>query len=172
MWIALCTCLINGVEMFSTSAIKTNNRLTANSFDAGGSINTHYEIENKSRKFNPSDYEFPFDKLELIEDSIDLNEEFVECPRSSFLIRVKGNSMINAGIDSGDTLLVDSSRKPVHGNIVVAAINGKITVKRLNYSYRETMLLAENDDYMPIMVKSGDRLKIWGVATMVIKSLI
>jgi SOS-response transcriptional repressor LexA len=107
--------------------------------------------------------------LELIEDDVDLNAMLIKKPEYSFLIKVKGDSMINCGIDNTDTLLVDCSIEPKHGDIVVASINGKILVKKLNFSYRETMLLSENENYMPIKVRSGDKFEIWGVAIMVIK---
>ncbi|GAB1371625.1 hypothetical protein MASR1M45_16870 [Candidatus Kapaibacterium sp.] len=131
----------------------------------------------KSNLFRTADYSFPKKyehsgrTLNLYDDGIDLNEHLVDSPDKTFLIRVKGDSMINAGIDDGDILLVDSSKKPVHGNIVVASINNKLAVKRLNYSYKETMLLPENDKYLPIRPKSSDRLKFMGVAIMVIKDI-
>ncbi len=110
-------------------------------------------------------------QLDLIEDGIDLNDYFVNCPEKTFLIKVKGNSMQGTGIDNGDILLVDGSKTAVHGNIIIASINNKLAVKRLHYSYKETMLLSENDDYMPIRPKESDRLKILGVAIMVIKDM-
>ena len=110
-------------------------------------------------------------KLDLIDEGIDLNEQFVPSPQNTFLIRVQGNSMNGAGIDNGDILLVDCSKPPVHGNIVIASVSNKIAVKRLHYSYKETMLLSENDDYLPIRPKESDNMKIWGVAIMVIKDM-
>ncbi len=121
---------------------------------------------NLSRKFVYHDK-----KLDLFEDGIDLNEQFVNSPDKTFLIRVKGDSMIGAGIDDGDIILVDSSIKPKHNNIVVASINNKLVVKRLHYSYKETMLISENDDYLPIRPKEKDKLKFLGVAIMVIKDM-
>jgi DNA polymerase V len=147
-------------------------------------FNTEFEVENKiseiisRRRLNRQaestvirKYDYNGKKLDLIDDGIDLNEHFVDCPEKTFLIRVKGDSMIGAGIDDGDILLVDSSKNAVHGNIVVASINNKLAVKRLNYSYKETLLLPENDNYIPIKPKESDRLKIWGVAIMVIKDM-
>lgn len=107
--------------------------------------------------------------LDIIDDDLDLNKFMVKKPEYSFLIKVKGDSMINCGIDNADILLVDCSHEPKHGDVVVASINGKIVVKKLNYSYRETLLLSENDDYLPIKVRPGDKFEIWGVAIMVIK---
>lgn len=116
-------------------------------------------------------YDYNGKKLDLYEDGIDLNDHLVDCPEKTFLIKVKGDSMEGAGIDDGDILLVDSSKNAVHGNIVIASINNKLAVKRLHYSYKETMLLSENEEYMPIRPKESDRLKIWGVAIMVIKDM-
>jgi DNA polymerase V len=119
----------------------------------------------------PRKFDYQGKKLNIFDDGIDLNEHLVDSPDKTFLIRVKGDSMIGAGIDDGDILLVDSSRKPKHGNIVVASINNKLAVKRLNYSYKETMLLPENDNYLPIRPKLSDKLRFWGVAIMVIKDM-
>lgn len=130
---------------------------------------THFnrQLENSAvRK-----YEFNNKELDLIDEGIDLNEHFVECPENTFLIKVQGDSMKGAGIDDGDILLVDCSKPPVHGNIVIASVSNKLAVKRLHYSYKETMLLSENENYLPIRPKEKDNLKIWGVAIMVIKDL-
>lgn len=113
----------------------------------------------------------PIREMTFINETMDLARDLVQRPKSSFLIRVVGESMCGAGIESGDTLLVDKASRPVHGNIVVAAINNKLLVKRLNFSYNETMLLSENEDFMPIMIKPGDDLDIWGVVKLVIKDL-
>lgn len=128
-------------------------------------------LERKIEKSSKNKIDYLGKKLDLFEDGIDLNDQFVECPEKTFLIKVKGNSMQGAGIDNGDILLVDSSKTAVHGNIVIASINNKIAVKRLHYSYKETMLLSENEDFMPIRPKESDRLKILGVAIMVIKDM-
>lgn len=131
-------------------------------------------LKNKSKiEFNRALFDEIVDKrsrhLELIEDEVDLNKMLVKKPNTTFLIKVKGDSMINSGIENSDLLLVDASIEPKHGDIVVASINDRILVKKLNYSYHETMLLSENEDYMPIKVRSGDKFEIWGVAIMVIK---
>ncbi|MDX9791142.1 MAG: translesion error-prone DNA polymerase V autoproteolytic subunit [Candidatus Kapaibacterium sp.] len=127
----------------------------------------------KLRKSNTANkYVINGKQLDLIDDGIDLNEQFVETPEKTFLIRVKGDSMHGAGIDDGDILLVDSAKNPQHGSIVIASINNKLAVKKLHYSYKETMLISENDNYLPIRPKESDRLKIWGVAIMVIKDIV
>lgn len=150
-------------EQFRNQLI--NNEITFKSF-----VNrkSYYRV---TENLLPRKFDLHGKKLNLFEDGIDLNDQFVDTPEKTFLIRVQGDSMIGAGIDNGDILLVDRSKKPVHGNIVVASINNKLAVKRLHYSYKETMLLPENDNYLPIRPKESDSLKFWGVAIMVIKDM-
>lgn len=133
--------------------------------------NNHKNSLNKTTEDNYMGVKFPINNLITIKETIDLNKEFIEKPKESFLIRVEGDSMSGAGIESGDTLMVDRSIKPVHGSVVVASINGKLVVKKLHYSFNETMLMSENIDYMPIFIKPEDNLEIWGVAKLVIKSV-
>lgn len=130
----------------------------------------NYFIESKkTKKFKSANNKI--NALELLNEEMDISDNFFKIPNHPFLIKVVGDSMNGAGIDSGDTLLVDKVVKAKHGDIVVAAVNKQLVVKRLNYSYRETMLLAENENYLPIKIKDGDRLDIWGVVTMVIKDM-
>ncbi len=124
------------------------------------------DFKNKNHKAQSK-----LNNLELLNEDMDISELLFNMPKHPFLIKVIGDSMIGIGIDSGDTLLVDKVIKPKHGDIVVAAINQRLVVKRLNYSYRETMLLPENENYLPIKIKEGDRLDIWGIVTMVIKDM-
>ena len=77
--------------------------------------------------------------------------------------------MIGAGIGNGDLLVVDRSRKPVHGDIVIAAIDGEFTVKRLQLN-PVVMLVPENSAYAPIMINSEDTLDIFGVVTFIVKT--
>lgn len=129
----------------------------------------NYIIENKKNRTFKT-HNSKINSLELLNEDMDISTLF-KIPNYPFLIKVIGDSMNGAGIDTGDTLLVDKVTKAKHGDIVVATINNRLVVKRLNYSYRETMLLAENEDYLPIKIKDGDRLDIWGVVTMVIKDM-
>lgn len=77
--------------------------------------------------------------------------------------------MIGAGISSGDLLIVDSARKATHGDIVIAAVDGEFTVKRLQL-HPTVMLLPENSVYPPITIGSEDTLDIFGVVTFIVKS--
>lgn len=102
-----------------------------------------------------------------IEETINLNQVLVKKPKSTFCIRVIGDSMINAGINEDDILIVDSSVEPTHKKIVVAALDGDLTVKRLHCKEGKVILLPENGKYSPIETENKD-LNIWGVVTFVI----
>nr|WP_294863868.1 translesion error-prone DNA polymerase V autoproteolytic subunit [uncultured Pseudogulbenkiania sp.] len=105
---------------------------------------------------------------DLKEADVDLNTHLVRRPASSFLVTVKGDSMINAGIHDGDMLVVDKSLEARHGKVVVAVINGELTVKRLEKTATGLRLLPENPDFAPIEVPEEASFFIWGVVTNVI----
>lgn len=106
-----------------------------------------------------------------IEDKLDLNELLIRHPSATFFLRVSGSSMINAGIHHDDILIVDRSLQAVHGNVVIASINGELTVKRLQYQGKKIQLVAENEAYPPINISEDADFRIWGVVTNVIHSL-
>lgn len=114
---------------------------------------------------------FPSVADEFIEDKIDLNKELIKHPAASFLVRVSGNSMIDAGIFHDDLLVVDKSIEPVNGKIVIAAIDGELTVKRLIIKNNLIFLKAENSEFPMIKLNSERGAYIWGVVTTVIRSL-
>jgi len=103
-----------------------------------------------------------------MERELDLNAFLIKHPAATFFVRVSGSSMVRAGIHHNDILIVDRSLTPVHGKIVIAAINGELTVKRLHCANEKIQLIAENDGYPPIEVAEGSDLHIWGVVTNVI----
>jgi DNA polymerase V len=108
---------------------------------------------------------------DYIEDKVDLHKYLVSNPESSFLVKATGDSMIDAGIYSGDVLVVDRSVKPSHGKVVIAAIDGQLTVKRFYNKNGETYLQAENPDYSDIELQENNDLIIWGVVTSVLTKL-
>jgi len=79
--------------------------------------------------------------------------------------------MLGAGIHSNDILVVDRALEPKHGSVVIAVINGELTVKRLHQKDSQLLLLAENDDYYPIEINEHTDFQIWGVVTNVVHSL-
>jgi DNA polymerase V len=78
---------------------------------------------------------------------------------------VKGDSMVGADIYEGDALVIDRSIEAKHNNIVLAVLNNEFTVKRLYKRGGVVKLVAENNSYPPIVVKSGEELSVWGVVT-------
>ena len=112
---------------------------------------------------------FPSPAADYVEQRIDLNELLVAHPSSTYFVKAAGDSMIEAGISDGDLLVVDSSRTAEHGDIVIAAVEGEFTVKRLQL--RPTVqLIPMNSAYSPIIVSSEDTLDVFGVVTFIVKS--
>lgn len=113
---------------------------------------------------------FPSPADDHVEDRIDLNEELIHNPPATFMIRVEGNSMIDANIFAGDILIVDRSIEARNDHVIVAVVDGKFTVKRLSIKRGKVRLLPENPDpaYQPIEFKDGQELVVWGVVTNVI----
>lgn len=108
---------------------------------------------------------FPTSVDDSIELSLDLNQYVIKNPSSTFFIKVEGDSMVGAGIFSGDILVVDRSLEPKHNNIVIATVYEELTVKRLNLSGNRAFLVAENPDHKPIEITEGMNSSIWGVVT-------
>lgn len=104
-------------------------------------------------------------------EKLDLNEYLIKHPASTFLVRAIGDSMIGAGIHENDILIVDRSLLAVHGKIVIAAIDGQLTVKRLHKKNNKCFLMPENPKYPPIEIKESLETYIWGVVTQVLHAL-
>jgi DNA polymerase V len=113
---------------------------------------------------------FPSPADDYIEDHLDLNEYLIKHPAATFFVKAEGQSMIGANIQSGDLLIVDRSITATHGKIVIAAIQGELTVKRLYQQHGKVQLLPENPDFQPIDISENSDLVIWGVVTHVIHS--
>jgi DNA polymerase V len=111
---------------------------------------------------------FPSPAEDYIEKQLDLNELLIAHPAATFFVRVEGDSMCEAGIQSGDILVVDRSVEAVSGKIVIAVLNGEFTVKRLKKEKEHIWLLPENSHYPVIKVTSESDFQIWGVVTYVI----
>jgi len=114
---------------------------------------------------------FPSPALDFMETSIDLNKALSENPLATFYIRVEGNSMVNAGIDDKDVLVVDRSLEPQNGKIAICYIDGGFTVKRIKRDKDALWLMPENEKYAPIKVGEENQFLVWGIVTYVIKKL-
>jgi DNA polymerase V len=111
---------------------------------------------------------FPSPADDHLERSIDLNEELINNPAATFYVRVKGDSMRDAGIHAGDVLIIDRSVTPIDRQIVVAMIDGEFTVKRLRKLNDKVFLEAANPAFQPIGVGEDQELTIWGAVTYII----
>ncbi len=110
----------------------------------------------------------PFHGDDHVDTSLDLNEYLIKNKASTFFVRVSGSSMKNAGIQDGDILVVDRSITPKSGQIVIAAVNGELTVKTFKKDKKSIYLEAENPAYSSIHLKEEEELLIWGVVTSVV----
>lgn len=114
---------------------------------------------------------FPSPADDFLDIKIDLNREFIKNPNSTFYARVRGNSMIGAGLRDGDLLIIDRSLEPEHKKIAVCFIDGEFTVKRIKKEKDSIWLMPENKEYPPIKVDETNDFVIWGVVTTVIKKV-
>ena len=108
---------------------------------------------------------FPAAANESDPEQVSLDSYLVSNPASTVLFRVRGESMTGAGIYDGDLLVVDRAIEPVHGQVVVAAINNDLTVKRLHKRAGEVKLLAANPEFQDITFVESDEMSVWGVVT-------
>jgi DNA polymerase V len=114
---------------------------------------------------------FPSPASDFADNIIDLNKELIKNPSSTFLGRVKGLSMRDAGIGDKDILIIDKSLEPQNGKIAVCFIDGEFTLKRINIKKNEVYLVPANDDFKPIKVEVENNFIIWGIVTYVIKKV-
>jgi len=114
---------------------------------------------------------FPSPAEDYIEGKLDLNQYLVKHPAATFFVKVTGNSMIDAGIHDGDILIVDRSLKPVNRKVVIAVVNGELSVRRIRVTKGKVFLMPENRDYEPLQVGEEMDFEVWGVVTAVIHPL-
>jgi DNA polymerase V len=115
---------------------------------------------------------FPSPADDYIEGRLSLDEHLIQHKDSTFFVRAKGNSMVGAGIFDGDLLVVDKSLNPSSGDIVIAIVDGDLTVKRLIKRGSKIVLKPENPRYKEIEFKDGQELQVWGVVTSTVKKFI
>lgn len=118
---------------------------------------------------NPVPAGFPSPATDYLEERIDLTRELVKNPASTFLARVRGESMRDAGLADGDLILIDRSRPPVSGALVLAWADGGFTVKRLVLRQGQGFLQAANPDFPDLELHEDDGSRLWGVVTHIIK---
>ncbi|NUF35661.1 translesion error-prone DNA polymerase V autoproteolytic subunit [Acinetobacter oleivorans] len=112
---------------------------------------------------------FPSPAQDYIDKALDMNEHLIKNETATFIVKVASLSMLNAGIEIDDELIVDRSLDAKHGDIVVALIDNDFTVKRLMIEESRKWLKAENPEYKNIYLSEGQELIVWGVVTHIIK---
>jgi DNA polymerase V len=113
---------------------------------------------------------FPSPADDYVDTGLDLNELLVRHPAATFFVRVSGDSMIGAGINSGDVLVVDRAEAARDRSIIIAALNGELAVKRFTRDDGRVYLVSENSNYAPLEVTAGMEFEVWGVVVHVIHS--
>ena len=114
---------------------------------------------------------FPSPADDYVENCLDLNKHLVKHPTATFFVRAKGDSMIDAGIHSGDILIVDRSLDATDKKVVIAVIDGELTVKRIRMIDKKIYLSPENSDFSSTEITESMDFTIWGVVTNVIHAL-
>lgn len=113
---------------------------------------------------------FPSPATDYCESRLDLNELCVKHPAATYFVRAQGDSMRDAGIFPGDVLVVDRSLVAKHGDIVIAVLNGELTVRKLE-TKPKIRLMAMNAKYAPVEIPEATDIEIFGVATTAVHSL-
>lgn len=114
---------------------------------------------------------FPSPAEDYTEGPLDLNRHLIPHPAATFFVRAKGDSMIGAGIHTGDLLIVDRALHATDGSIVIAVVSGELTIKRLCQWDDALWLMPENPAYGPIAITEEMDFEVWGVVTCVIHHL-
>jgi DNA polymerase V len=137
------------------------------------SIQAIFEVNQKTKVICPLftsgvSAGFPSPAEDHIDQRLDLNNLLIQHPAATFFVRVSGESMKEAGINHGDILVVDRSLEATSGRIVIAIVNGELTVKRFIQDSVSCQLVAANPDYPPVAITDETDFRVWGVVTSVI----
>jgi DNA polymerase V len=161
--------LVNDVEQFIHSLKeekkKTEIKMGSNLKEFGSLYSSNLNLPLFSSRVQAG---FPSPADDHLETSLDLNQYLIPHPAATFFVRASGDSMINAGINNEDILVVDRSLEPKNGDIIIAALNGELTVKRLHVKGKQVALRPENPEYPIIEIGEGIDFLIWGVVTSVV----
>ncbi len=108
---------------------------------------------------------YPSHPAEQAKELVDINSHLIRNEIATYIFRVQGDAMIDAGIFDGDVLVVDRSIEPKHNEIVLATLNNEFIVKRLYKRAGLIKLISENPIYPPLVIKEKDYFAVWGVVT-------
>jgi DNA polymerase V len=138
-----------------------------------GSIKTIFKVDRATKVVRPllgTDVPagFPSPAQDYIEERLDLNEHLIQHPSATYFVRVDGFSMLNAGIFPDDILIVDRSLEAFNNKVIIAVLNGELTVKRLCIKEGLYYLKPDNPEYNIIEITKDDDFSVWGIVTYVI----
>lgn len=119
----------------------------------------------------PVEAGFPSPAEDYVDRKLDLHEHMVRNEAATFFLRAHGDSMLGAGIYDGDLLVVDRSLEAAHNRVVIAALDGELTVKRLVRRQGRVLLVPENPDYAPVDITEHEGVHVWGVVTYAVHKL-
>lgn len=115
---------------------------------------------------------FPSPADDYLEAKLDLNQLLIQNPSSTFFARVRGNSMVDVGINDGDILIIDKSLEPKRNSVLVCFIDGEFTVKKVMKTNGDFYLMPQNKEFEPIKVNKDSDFRLWGVVTYCIHKLL
>ena len=115
---------------------------------------------------------FPSPADDYLEAKLDLNQLLIQNPSSTFFARVRGNSMLDAGIHDGDILIIDKSLEPKQTSVLICFIDGEFTVKKVMRANGDFYLMPQNKEFEPIKVNKNSDFRLWGVVTYCIHKLL
>jgi len=115
---------------------------------------------------------FPSPADDYLEAKLDLNQLLIQNPNSTFFARVRGNSMLDAGIHDGDILIIDKSLEPKQTSVLICFIDGEFTVKKVMRANGDFYLMPQNKEFEPIKVNKNSDFRLWGVVTHCIHTLL
>lgn len=116
---------------------------------------------------------FPVPSGDEINQTLDLNQVLIQHPAATFYAKVVGNSMIDAGVEEGDLLIIDRALEPQNGSMAVCFIDGEFTLKFIGLDEKEKgviWLKPANDSFPPIKVTSENDFTVWGIVSYTIKN--
>jgi DNA polymerase V len=114
---------------------------------------------------------FPSPADDYLDSKLDLNQYLIKHEAATFFVRVTGDSMIGAGVHSGDLLIVDRALEPADNSVIIAVVNGELTLKRLSRQGGTLSLIPDNGNYQPIQITEHMDFEVWGVVTHVIHAV-
>jgi DNA polymerase V len=114
---------------------------------------------------------FPSPADDYMEGNLDINTHLIKHPAATFFVRAVGDSMKDSGIHTGDILVVDRSLEAGDNAVVIAAVNGELTVKRIHKTSDALCLVSDNAEFPPIPIREDMDFLVWGVVTSVIHEL-